>query len=221
MAPPNPETPTPGRRKVQDTIAALQPEAEGHWATSEPKMAALSRVHPLEPSDYIEPDPFRALVVSFANQQVSVQAGAAVMRRVDAACPDLSPAAVLSLGPDGLRSCGMSRQKSRYVLDLASRCLDGELDWDRMRAAPDGDVLRELCAVKGIGPWTAKMFLMFHLHRPDVSAPEDLGLRHAVAMFYDVAEAQAWKRMETLAPAWSPYNTVAARVLWKARRGED
>lgn len=209
------------QQTVHDPILALQQEAERHWDGTDPTMAALSRAHPLAPTQFWNPDPFAALVEAVLFQQVSLAAGNSILGRLKAGVGTVEPAAVARRSLEELRGWGISRQKGTYLLDLTGHFLDGRLGPHVWSEADDGDVERRLVGVRGIGPWTAKMFLMFHLQRPDVCAPEDLGLRQSFAMVYGGTDREAWKGLQARSRAWSPYNTVAARVLWKARRDED
>lgn len=145
-------------------------------------------------------------------------AGQTIWSRVEAAT-DGTPEGFVAAGEQRLRAAGLSRQKAAYCLDLAARTLEGSLDWDALAALDDDEATRTLTAVKGIGTWTAKMFLIFHLGRPDVCPWEDLGVRLAVQRFYDVpaTDTARWLRDEAC-PRWSPHNSLAARVLWNARR---
>lgn len=166
--------------------------------------------------------PFAALVGSITHQQVSLAAGRSIYRRVEAASGGVvTPDGILAAGPEDLRAAGLSRSKVAYVLDLAQKARDGEVDFARVATMDDAAIIEMLTEVKGIGVWTAKMFLIFHLDRPDVSAPEDLGLQLAVARAFKVPRARAAKKMVSMAPAWSPYNSVAALTLWHWRHIMD
>ncbi len=198
----------------------LQPTAEKRWKTSDAVMHRLSRRNPIPVDPPIQaPDGFGALVRSITHQQVSMAAAETIHGRlVKVLGGKVTPRRVLNRTPEQLRGAGLSRSKSEFVLDLAYKTNAGEVEFDRFPTMGDEAVIEELTAVKGIGAWTAKMFLIFHLERPDVWAPEDLGLRMGVAAAYGVSEKQAAKVMETQREAWSPYNSVAARVLWTSRR---
>ncbi len=132
----------------------------------------------------------------------------------------ITPRRILNRSPDQLRSAGLSRMKSAFVLDLADKTQRGEVEFAKFSKMRDGAILEELTAVKGIGDWTAKMFLMFHLHRPDVLPFEDLGLRLAVADVYSIPMAKSAAFMQERQAAWSPYCSVASRVLWQSRRSD-
>jgi DNA-3-methyladenine glycosylase II len=183
-------------------------------------MRRLSRDHPLDPDPPIlGADGFATLVRSIIHQQVSMAAARTIDARfVKLLGGKVTPRRVLDRTPEELRTAGLSRMKADFILDLADKTQRGDVEFARFPAMEDQEILHELTLVKGIGPWTAKMFLMFHLHRPDVLAHEDLGLRLAVAETYGVAPKQAAATMLKLAPSWSPYCSVAARVLWASRR---
>lgn len=201
-------------------IHELQPEAERHWRRTDPVMHRLSRAHPLPPEQAIPGDDgFAALVASITHQQVSLAAGRSIHAKLLRALGGkATPRRVLARDEATLRAAGLSRSKVAYVQDLADRTLRGEVGFARFGGMEDEAIVAELTAVKGIGTWTAKMFVLFHLQRPDVFAPEDLGLRIATGLAYGVAPEKAAAHMERMRPLWSPYNSVAARVLWQSRR---
>jgi DNA-3-methyladenine glycosylase II len=198
----------------------LQPEAERHWKKTDPVMHKLSKKHPI-PKEQVIPgdDGFAALVTSITHQQVSLAAGRSIHAKLlKTLGGKTTPRRVLNRSEEELRSAGLSRSKAAYILDLADKTLRGEVEFARFPGLEDEAIIAELTAVKGIGSWTAKMFLLFHLQRPDVFAPEDLGLRIATGLAYGVAPEKAAAHMERMRPLWSPYNSVAARVLWQSRR---
>lgn len=162
--------------------------------------------------------PFEALTQSIAHQQVSLAAGKSIFARLQAV--GRTPEQMLKAGPDALRAAGLSRPKVAYVLDLADKAVSGSVDLAHISTMPDEQVIEQLTSVKGIGVWTAKMFLLFQLQRPDVLPHEDLGLQIAVAKEYRVSRKLAAKKMRRLQPAWSPYCSYASLVLWNARRSE-
>jgi DNA-3-methyladenine glycosylase II len=199
---------------LADLAAAID-----HWRPTDPVLADLAQAHPPGPWPDANDDPFVALVRAIVHQQVSLAAGRTIYGRFEAAVGQVAPGPVLAAGEHALRGAGLSGQKTSYVLDLAARVADGSLDLARLGDASDDEVVAALTQVKGIGVWSAKMFLLFHLQRPDVCPWEDLGVRIAVTSFYGIpeGEATAWLRDEAR-PRWSPYNSLAARVLWNARR---
>jgi DNA-3-methyladenine glycosylase II len=187
-------------------------------------MAALIDGHggplPLEPHSRGRPeDLYGALVRSIAGQQLSVLAARAIWRRLterfDGRTP--TPEEILADDPEELRAAaGFSRAKVAYLRSLAEHVLEGELELDRLAELPDEEVVRELTAVKGIGEWTAHMFLMFTLHRPDVLPTGDLGVRNAIMRAYGLQTAPKPAAMQAIAEAWRPYRTRACLYLWRS-----
>lgn len=202
------------------SLHKLQPAATKHWAATDKVLHELSKAHRIDPDPPIkERDGFATLVTSITHQQVSMAAAATIHGRlVKTLGGTVTPRRVLNRTPDQLRGAGLSRAKAAYVLDLADKTLRREVEFDRFPGMADDAILEELTAVKGIGDWTAKMFLMFHLHRPDVLPHEDLGLRLAVADVYGVAMEDTADFMRKKRAAWSPYCSVASRLLWQSRR---
>ena len=198
----------------------LQPAAEAHWAKTDKTLARLSKRTPLPSEPHsLTSDGFSTLVLSIVHQQVSMAAARTIQARlIKLLGGSITPRRILNRTPEQLRSAGLSRAKATYILDLADKTARGDVEFDRFQDMDDEAILAELTAVKGIGTWTAKMFLMFHLHRPDVLAQEDLGLRLAVADVYKVPEKEAAEEMLSRRERWSPYCSVAARVLWNSRR---
>lgn len=127
-----------------------------------------------------------------------------------------TPEELLATDPGSLRAAGLSRAKVTYVRDLAAHVLDGSLQVDRLHELPDEEVARELVAVKGLGQWTADMFLMFHLRRPDVLPVGDLGIRRAVARAYGLPDLPDAARLTEIAEPWRPYRTLACLHLWES-----
>jgi len=200
-------------------LEQLQGAAQRRWSRTDKLLHGLSKEHKLEPWPLAAPDAFSSLIQAFAHQQVSMAAGVAIHSRVVMACAgQVTPEAIQAAGESRLRAAGFSRSKAAYALDLADRTLRSELEFRRFPRLDDATIIEELTAVKGIGTWTAKMFLIFHLQRPDVFAPEDLGIRMAVADAYQVPVDKAAAAMDEMRASWTPYNSVAARVFWQSRR---
>lgn len=197
-----------------DPLAAALPEALAHW--QDPVLLALAAETPLEHHQATDTNPFVSLCRSIVHQQVSMAAATTIFARLQNTLGTIAPERVLEAPLEQLRGAGLSQSKCAYLVDLSERVLAG-LDL-RFQDATDEEVVRALTEVKGIGPWSAKMFLMFHLGRLDVCPWEDLGIRLAVAQFYGVPEPEAGKWLQTKQVEWSPYNSVAARILWRARR---
>jgi len=162
---------------------------------------------------------YGALVRSIVGQQLSTKAAAAIYARLiarfDGRAP--TPEEVLADDPDELRAAaGLSRAKVGFLRSLAEHVLSGELELDRLDRLPDEEVIAELTAVKGIGVWSAHMFLMFHLQRPDVLAVGDLGIRRAIKNLYGLEEMPAPERVSEIGEPWRPYRTLACLYLWRS-----
>jgi DNA-3-methyladenine glycosylase II len=167
-----------------------------------------------------DPDHFYALFSSIVAQQISVRAAATIMGRVEALFPTqegITAGGVLAAGPEALRAVGLSSMKTRYVLDLAERVADGRLDLERLASLDDDAVIAELVQVRGIGRWTAEMFLIFALGRSDVLPVDDLGFRVAVKQHYGFNELPTAEQLRTIGACWAPYRTVATWYLWRSR----
>jgi DNA-3-methyladenine glycosylase II len=164
------------------------------------------------------PDAYEALIRAIVGQQLSTKAARTIWARVlelfDGKTP--SPEQVIAADPEALRGAGLSWSKVSYVRDLAERVADGELDLDRLPELPDEEVIEELTAIKGIGQWTAEMFLIFHLGRPDVVSTGDLGIRKAAQIAYGLDEMPAPAELERMAEKWRPHRTLACLYLWRS-----
>lgn len=161
-------------------------------------------------------DAFNTLARSIIGQQISVKAAANIWNRFAAALPSVSPQAVAATEVEVLRSCGLSGRKVEYVKDLAQHFIDGRLQPDNWAIEPDETLIKELSAVKGIGRWTAEMFLIFHLLRPDVLPLDDIGLQRAMELLYNQKQALTKKQMQELAEPWMPWRSVATWYLWRS-----
>jgi DNA-3-methyladenine glycosylase II len=168
-------------------------------------------------------DVYGALIRAITGQQLSVKAAQAIYGRLTERFGGRTPTPVelLADDPEELRAAaGLSRAKVTSLRSLAEHVLDGELELDRLTQLDDGEVIRELVAVKGIGEWTAHMFLMFTLHRPDVLATGDQGIRNAVMRAYGLAAPPDPDAMIELAEPWRPYRTRACLYLWRSLSNE-
>ena len=161
-------------------------------------------------------DPFSTLARSIVGQQISVKAADSVWARVAAALPQIAPAAVLAMTPEALRACGLSARKVEYLGDLARHFSDGEIDVGRWAALSDAEIIAELTAVRGIGVWTAEMFLIFNQLRPDVFPLDDIGLQKAVAQHYCAGERPPRKALLGFGERWRPWRSVATWDLWRS-----
>jgi DNA-3-methyladenine glycosylase II len=168
-------------------------------------------------------DHYGALLHSVINQQLSVKAGAAIYGRLTERFGGRppTPEQLLADDPGELQAAvGLSRAKVGFMRSLAEHILSGELELERLDDLSDEEVMAELVAVKGIGEWTAHMFLMSHLHRPDVLAPGDLGIRRAIERAYSLEELPDRETIERLAERWRPHRTLACRYLWRSLNNE-
>jgi DNA-3-methyladenine glycosylase II len=168
-------------------------------------------------------DHYGALVRAIVGQQLSVSAARSIYGRLtdrfDGRTP--TPEQVLEDEPEQLRAAaGLSRAKVGYLRSLAEHALSGELELERLDELDDDTVIVELTAVKGLGMWTAQMFLMFHLERPDVLPVGDLGIRRAIERAYGLDELPDASAMEEIAQPWRPYRTLACRYLWRSLANE-
>ena len=165
-----------------------------------------------------QPDGFQMLVRSITAQQISGNAARAIGRRLrDRIAPSaLNAESVMACGEEGLRGSGYSARKASYVIGLASAVLEGRIDLDAMRDLDDDQVIARLTALRGIGVWTAKMFLIFSLGRPDVLPYEDLGVRQALRNFHDLDELPDRREAIELARPWRPYASVASWYCWRS-----
>ena len=160
-------------------------------------------------------DPFRALLHAIIAQQLSTKAAATIEARFAALFDGRPTAAAIAATPDDrLRAVGISPQKLGYIRDLCARTEDGSLALDALESLPDEAVIEALTSVKGIGRWTAEMFLMFRLHRPDVLPVGDLGIVKAVQRAYKLRLAPTPVRLTRLGENWRPYRSVACWYLW-------
>ncbi|MGA2011101.1 MAG: DNA-3-methyladenine glycosylase [Solirubrobacteraceae bacterium] len=164
-------------------------------------------------------DHYGALVRTIVGQQLSTTAARAIYERLTARYGGRAPTPeeVLAEDPEELRAAaGLSRAKVGFLRSLAEHVLDGSLELHRLGRLSDEKVIAELVAVKGLGPWSADMFLIFHLQRPDVLAVGDLGIRRAIMLAYELPELPAPEQMEAIAAPWRPHRTVACLFLWRS-----
>lgn len=184
--------------------------------------AAIKTIGPCLMADRQRDDHLTALTGAIVSQQLSTKAAATIFGRFQTLFPagPLQAAAVLALGEASLRGVGFSGQKVRYVRDLCERIVDGRLVLDEIETLDDDAVIERLMAVKGFGRWTAEMFLMFRLHRPDVLPVDDLGIVNAVQRLYGLRKRPDAKKLNKLGEAWRPYRSVASWYLWQSLKLE-
>ncbi|HET7510803.1 MAG TPA: DNA-3-methyladenine glycosylase [Solirubrobacterales bacterium] len=204
----------------------MSAKALKHLAASDPTMAALiERVGKIDLATRLRrrkeerpADAYGALLRAIVGQQLSTKAARTIYLRVldlfDGTTP--SPEQLLEAQEKDLRGAGLSGRKTEYIRDLASHVLSGELELDRLDALGDEEVIEEIVAVRGLGRWTAEMFLLFYLERPDVISGGDLGIRKAIQVEYGLEEMPPPTRVMEISEPWSPYRSLASLYLWES-----
>ena len=161
-------------------------------------------------------DPFVTLARSVVGQQISAPAAQALWQRVESACPKLVPQQFIKLGHEKLVACGLSKRKAEYLLDLAQHFVSGAVHVGKWTSMDDEDVIAELTQIRGIGRWTAEMFLIFNLARPNVLPLDDLGLIRAISVNYFSGEPVTRSEAREVAANWEPWRTVATWYMWRS-----
>lgn len=202
-------------------------DALAHLRAADPVLAAIidrygaDGLHERREGDQREH--YGALVRAIVGQQLSTKAAAAIYRRLADRFEgrEPTPREILDDDPEELRAAaGLSRAKVTFLRSLAEHVLNGSLELERLDDLPDEQVIAELVAVKGLGVWSAHMFLMFHLQRPDVLAVGDLGIRKAMMLAYGLPALPLAPEMEAIAEPWRPHRTLACRYLWRTLDNE-
>jgi DNA-3-methyladenine glycosylase II len=165
-----------------------------------------------------KPDAYGALLRTIVGQQLSTKAARTIHERVLGLFGGRTPTPeeLLAVSEEDLRGAGLSGRKVTYIRDLAAHVQDGELELDRLDELSDEEVIEEIVAVRGLGRWSAEMFLMFHLERPDVFSGGDLGLRRAIQVAYGLEEMPTPDEADERAERWRPHRTLAAVYLWES-----
>jgi DNA-3-methyladenine glycosylase II len=191
-------------------------KAINHLKKSDPVLCAIiERVGPFR-MEYSPPE-FHSLAEAIVYQQLHGKAAATIFKRFTSLAGEpLTPEGILKLTDEQLRSVGLSKQKSAYLKDLAAKTAAGLIDFSKLDAMPDDKVIQHLTQVKGIGVWTAHMFLMFMLKRPDVLPTGDYGVQAAMKKHYRKRKMPKPKDMEKIAKAWAPYRSIACWYLWRS-----
>lgn len=166
-------------------------------------------------------DPFVTLARSVVGQQISVPSAQSLWARIGDACPKLAPQPVIRLGAEKLIACGLSKRKTEYILDLAQHFVSGALHVDKWTSMDDEDVIAELTQIRGISRWTAEMFLIFNLSRPDVLPLDDPGLIRAISVNYFSGEPVTRSEAREVAANWEPWRTVATWYMWRSLDAPD
>ncbi|HST68400.1 MAG TPA: DNA-3-methyladenine glycosylase [Solirubrobacterales bacterium] len=204
----------------------MSAKARKALAAADPTMAALiERVGPIDIATRLSRrkeerpvDAYGALLRAIVGQQLSTKAARTIYLRVvelfGGKTP--SPEQLLEASEEDLRAAGLSGRKTEYVRDLASHVIGGELELDRLEELGDEEVIEEIVAVRGLGQWTAEMFLLFHLERPDVLSGGDLGIRKAIQVEYGLEEMPPPKRVIEIGEPWRPHRSLASLYLWES-----
>jgi len=191
-------------------------KAINHLKKSDPVMAAIiERIGPCR-IEYGPPE-FHSLAEAIVYQQLNGKAAVTIFERFAAlAGKPLTPEGIQKLTDEEMRSAGLSKQKSSYLRDMAERAASGQLDFSKLHELPDDEVIKHLTQVKGVGVWTAQMFLMFTLKRPNVLPTGDFGVQMAIKRHYNKRKMPKPEQMEKIAKPWEPYRSIACWYLWKS-----
>jgi DNA-3-methyladenine glycosylase II len=189
--------------------------AKRSLARRDPVMGAIIRAHP-KVFMVRRGEPFMTLARAICGQQISVKAAQAVWNRLVTCCTEITPDRVLARKRTELRACGLSDRKTEYIADLAQHFADGKIHEHRWPQMSDEEIIAELVDVRGIGRWTAEMFLMFNLLRPDVFPLDDLGLQKGMKINYFKGRKIPLSRMRKLGETWRPWRSVATWYLWRS-----
>jgi len=207
-------------------VGPVSAKARKELAASDPTMAALiKRIGKIDLATRLERrkeerpgDAYGALLRAIVGQQLSTKAARTIYLRVldlfGGTTP--TPEQLLEASEEDLRGCGLSGRKTEYVRDLAAHVLSGELELDRLDRLGDEEVIEEIVAVRGLGRWTAEMFLLFHLQRPDVLSGGDLGIRKAIQIEYGLEEMPTPQQVLEIGERWRPHRSLASLYLWES-----
>ena len=187
-----------------------------HLKKSDPILAAImERVGPCKME--FGPPEFHSLAEAIVYQQLNGKAAVTIFKRFAAIAGDpLTPQGILKLTDEQMRAVGLSKQKSSYLKDMAERAARGDLNFSRLHEMTDDEVIKHLTQVKGVGVWTAHMFLMFTLQRPDVLPTGDYGIQAAMKKHYKKRKLPKPEQMQKIAKSWQPYRSVACWYLWRS-----
>ncbi len=191
-------------------------QARKELLARDPALAKIIRGLPSNVGLQSRGDPFGTLARSIVGQQISVKAADSVWAKLESRVMRVSPDSVLRVPVPDLRACGLSARKVEYLTDLAAHFRDGRLNPKDWKDRSDEDLIETLIDVRGVGRWTAEMFLMFHLLRPNVFPADDLGLQKAISIHYGRRYPVSRKILEQYRRAWEPWNTAAVWYLWRS-----
>ena len=190
-------------------------EAVFYLSDNDPIMKNIINNHN---EDYLQSrdDPFNALCRTIIGQQISVKAAASIWNKFATGTKNINPKNVIKYGNNNIRKCGISNKKAEYIIGLSNFFIENPDSVNLWKKMDDKSIIKELCQLKGIGPWSAEMFLMFCLLRPDVLPLGDLGLRRAVGKNYLNTFDPTYEEVEKVAKKWIPYRSAATWFLWKS-----
>jgi DNA-3-methyladenine glycosylase II len=187
-----------------------------HLRKSDPVLSVIIKSVGSYKMNYDDPA-FASLAEAIVYQQLHGKAAATIFKRLtDLTGLPLTPQGILKLSEEQMRGAGLSKQKLSYLRDLAAKAASGEVDFAKLPDLPDDEVIKELTKIKGIGVWTAQMFLMFSLRRPNVLPTGDLGIQMAIRKHYRKRKLPKPAQMEKIAKCWEPYRSVACWYLWRS-----
>lgn len=189
--------------------------AKKHLARSDPAMKKLIKAYP-NMAIASRGDEFQTLARAIVGQQISTKAAASIWNRFELCSGAVTPKQVSRLKPEAMRACGLSAAKARYIHDLAQHFASGSIQPKQWPSMDDEAIIEDLVRVKGIGRWSAEMFLMFHLMRPDLLPVDDLGLRRAMERQFNRGRALTKEKMRRIGSRWAPYRSVATWYLWRS-----
>ncbi|HEY2627742.1 MAG TPA: DNA-3-methyladenine glycosylase [Usitatibacter sp.] len=190
-------------------------DAKKHLAKSDPVLGKIIRTC-RDVDIASRGDAFQTLARSIVGQQISTKAAASIWNRFAECAGTVTPASVAALDHESMRACGLSNAKARYVHDLASHFASGSLKPRRWARMENEAIIEDLTRVKGIGRWSAEMFLMFHLMRPDLLPLGDLGIQRAMERHFNSGRALKKAKMHKIGERWAPYRSVASWYLWRS-----
>ena len=190
-------------------------EAVFYLSDNDPIMKNIINNHN---EDYLQSrdDPFNALCRTIIGQQISVKAAASIWNKFATGTKNINPKNVIKYGNNNIRKCGISNKKAEYIIGLSNFFIENPDSVNLWKKMDDKSIIKELCQLKGIGPWSAEIFLMFCLLRPDVLPLGDLGLRRAVGKNYLNTFDPTYEEVEKVAKKWIPYRSAATWFLWKS-----
>lgn len=189
--------------------------AKKHLSRADPVLKRLIKAYP-DMAISSRGDEFQTLARAIVGQQISTRAAASIWNRFEACSGAVTAKQVAALEPEAMRACGLSNAKVRYIQDLAQHFASGSIRPKRWPKMDDEAIIEDLVRVKGIGRWSAEMFLMFHLMRPDLLPVDDLGLRRAMERQFNRGRALTKDGMRRIGGRWAPYRSVATWYLWRS-----